>query len=600
MFLWHFKKCFFHIFKTKHFKTYFLSAFIMQNLSKEELILQIKNLQEELQKLKKQKKYGIVWEEKEENIDKDFLPILEEKQELRIEETENKPYNLIIEWDNFHSLSILQNTHKNKIDVIYIDPPYNTGNKDFIYNDNYVDKEDTYRHSKWLSFMNKRLKLAKNLLKDDWVIFISIDDNEFAQLKLLCDEIFGEKNFVGSFIRRTINSWKQDSQTVSTYHEYCLCYTRNIEKLQLNRRKKSEEERNKLYPLEDEFLNSRWRFYISQLDKWSIQYSDSLNYPIIAPDGSEIWAGKWFEDKTRVFRWWKEKVKWWIENNYIVFKKQKEWWKVYAKSYEFRDNNDNPVEPSNPYTTLDYISKDFSNFNATPELQKIFNWKKYFDFPKPVFFIKDILMYASKPNSTILDFFAWSGTTWHAVLELNKEDWWERQFILCNYAEDKDFSENENICQSITYERNKRVMQGYTNPKWEKIEGLWGNLRYYKTGFIPKNKSIDDLRYSFINKCDDVLCIKENTFTKMNFWREIAELKIFKNKNHYTVILYDIFYFEETIHILKELSENKISLYIFSVSKEMFQEELQDFAKNITFENIPDEIMETYEKIFNF
>jgi len=132
---------------------------------------------------------------------KNELPVLEEDKNKEIVTDKEKPVNILIEGDNYHALSVLNYTHKGKVDVIYIDPPYNRGTGDhFIYNDKIVDKEDAYRHSKWLSFMEKRLKLAKNLLKNSGVIFISIDDNEFSQLELLCDDIFGEKNNIASLI----------------------------------------------------------------------------------------------------------------------------------------------------------------------------------------------------------------------------------------------------------------------------------------------------------------------------------------------------------------------------------------------------------------
>jgi adenine-specific DNA-methyltransferase len=171
--------------------------------------LEIEKLKVEIERLKKElkekKTYGLVWEKekhKEEVVEmcKKKLPVLKEIKDKEIITDKNKPVNLLIEGDNYHALSVLNYTHAGKVDVIYIDPPYNTGNKDFIFNDNYVDREDAYRHSKWLSFMEKRLKLAKNLLKDTGVILISIDDNEVAQLKLLMDDknkgMFGEDNFL--------------------------------------------------------------------------------------------------------------------------------------------------------------------------------------------------------------------------------------------------------------------------------------------------------------------------------------------------------------------------------------------------------------------
>src|SRR5574344_982155 len=155
-----------------------------------------------LELLNKQKKYGLVWEEKPEDVEerlRDSLPVFKEVKERAIlSDSPDAPNHILIEGDNLEALTALSYTHEGKIDVIYIDPPYNTGNKDFIYNDSYVDSEDGYLHSKWLSFMHKRLKIAKSLLSSEGVIFISIDDNEQAQLKLLCDEIFGGDKFVAT------------------------------------------------------------------------------------------------------------------------------------------------------------------------------------------------------------------------------------------------------------------------------------------------------------------------------------------------------------------------------------------------------------------
>ncbi len=174
-----------------------------ENGKNSELLAEIRKLEAELKRLKKTKRYGLVWEEKPEMFEaeaKNALPVLEEVGELTLDDGSEKPQNLIIEGDNFHSLAALSYTHRGLVDVIYIDPPYNTGNKDFVYNDHYVDKEDDFRHSKWLSFMEKRLRLARDLLRETGVIFISIDDNEQAQLKMLCDEVFGEGNFAGTAI----------------------------------------------------------------------------------------------------------------------------------------------------------------------------------------------------------------------------------------------------------------------------------------------------------------------------------------------------------------------------------------------------------------
>ena len=203
--------------------------------TKEELV-------EELESLKN-KKYGLVWDKKNsqelidafvnwENVSENFtpnkFPVLKELKNKEILTNKGKPINLLIEGDNYHALAVLNFTHKNKIDFIYIDPPYNTGNNDFIFNDKFVDKEDSWRHSKWLTFMEKRLKLAKSLLKKTGVIFISIDDNEVAQLKLLLDEIFIEKNFIA--LLSTIMNLKgnQDQFGFAGTHEYTLVYAKSL------------------------------------------------------------------------------------------------------------------------------------------------------------------------------------------------------------------------------------------------------------------------------------------------------------------------------------------------------------------------------------
>ncbi|MDP3048585.1 MAG: site-specific DNA-methyltransferase, partial [Thermodesulfovibrionales bacterium] len=193
-----------------------------QNSSKEKLLAEIERLKKEL---KKKKKYGLVWEEKPEEVVemcKQKLPVLKEVKSKEVITDPDKPVNLLIEGDNYHALSVLNYTHEKKVDVIYIDPPYNTGNKDFTFNDKYVDLEDGFRHSKWLAFMEKRLKLAKNLLKDAGVIFVSIDDNEIAQLKSIMDEIFGENNFIQLLVWHNKYTVSNDAKYFSGQHEYIL------------------------------------------------------------------------------------------------------------------------------------------------------------------------------------------------------------------------------------------------------------------------------------------------------------------------------------------------------------------------------------------
>ena len=211
------------------------------------------DLIKEVEALKKKKTYGLVWEEDKTKEAFDYyinwdgdqtkelfgeednkFPVLKEVKNKSIDNKDPK-YNLMIEGDNYHSLAVLNFTHNKAIDVIYIDPPYNTGNKDFKYNDNWIDKEDGYKHSKYLSFMSKRLKLAKNLLKPSGAIFISIDNIELAQLKILCDDIFGEQNFINIIVWKKTNSPKSQANSLGSQHEYVLFYAKDKSKLNINK-----------------------------------------------------------------------------------------------------------------------------------------------------------------------------------------------------------------------------------------------------------------------------------------------------------------------------------------------------------------------------
>ena len=439
-----------------------------------------------------EERYQFTWPDKKKSvllanapINKTLRPCREES--VNFDNTEN----LYIEGDNLEVLKLLQETYLGKIKMIYIDPPYNTGN-DFVYEDDFAQSTDEYLansgqydnegnrlvknldsngrfHTDWLNMIYPRLKLAKDLLTDDGVIFISIDDGEIENIKKLCNEIFGEKNFIAQSIRRTINSGKHDITTIAPFHEYVLMYAKNISFIQLAKKPKDEAERNRLYKEKDEYENERGRFYITQLNKNSLQYSDGLNYPIMGPDGKEIWPGGGIDDKVWIWRWSKSKVEWGIKNGYIVFKKSGSSYKVYTKSYEFRDKDGNPIKRDNPYSSLEFIDKKYANFNATPELEKLFDGKKYFDFPKSSAFIKELVKLANLTNNDIiLDFFSGSATTAHAVMQLNAEDGGHRKFIMVQLPEETDEKSEaykagyKNICE-IGKERIRKAGQKILN-----------------------------------------------------------------------------------------------------------------------------------------
>lgn len=438
----------------------------------------------EIEKELKAKKYGLVWEEHEETVDvmmQTHIPVFTEDASMEINgDPSSNRYNFLLEGDNLHSLRLLEKTHRGKIDVIYIDPPYNTGGNDFVYDDCMVGKDDGFRHSKWISFMACRLQIAQKLLSNGGVIFISIDDNEYASLKLLCDNIFGEERFLSSLARRTINSGKHDAKAITTSHDYILVYTNNPS-IKLNQKAKGNEEKNSLYNKTDEYVDERGRHYITQLNKNSLQYSDALNYPIVGPDGIDIWPGNGFEDKQWIWRWSKDKVRWGIEKGFIVFKKpgKSPKYKVYTKSYEFVDKDGNQIVRSNPNTTLDFVGNEYTNFNATPELENLMGAKKTFDYPKPVNLIKALLALYPSEKFTVLDFFAGSGTTGQAVMELNQQDGGQRKFILC--------TNNENgICENVTYQRLKTVITGKRKDGSVYSDGIPANLMYFRTDFVSK------------------------------------------------------------------------------------------------------------------
>lgn len=458
-----------------------------QDENTNQLLVYLSNIEKDING----KKYGLVFEEHREAVDElleNNVPVLIEDEDLKIDNGGQQ--NFLIEGDNLASLKLLEKTHKGAIDLIYIDPPYNTGNKDFVYDDTFVGDDDKFRHSKWLSFMERRLKIAKKLLSSNGILFISIDDNEYAALKVLCDTIFSESNYVATLPRRTINSGKHDSTAITISHDYVLLYSLLGKSIKLKQKIKSAEEKQSLYNLTDEHLETRGRYYITQLNKNSIQYSDSLNYPIVAPNGEEIWPGGGFEDKQWVWRWSKAKFQWGLENGFIVFKKntKTQKYKVYTKSYENVDKDGNIIIRTNPNTSLDFTGNEYTNFNATPELEKIMGAKKLFDYPKPILLIKSLLSLLNMNAYTALDFFAGSGTTGHAVMQLNAEDGGKRKFILCTNNEN-------NICHDVTYERIKRVIAK---------EDYKANLKYYKVDFVPITEQV---YYEYADKL--LLHIKE-------------------------------------------------------------------------------------------
>lgn len=439
----------------------FLQTIREEHKDDDDVLIAIGEIESELNA----KKYGLVWEHHEEAVDiqmRDNIPIFTECTDKEINASADGVYNFILEGDNLHSLRLLEKTHSGKIDLIYIDPPYNTGGRDFIYDDAFVDNTDTFRHSKWLSFMATRLGRAKELLSPEGLIFISIDDNEVAQLKLLCDEIFGANNFRGQIARSTGTPTGQGNAIISNEIDYMLVYARTEQAIFNGL--PFDDESSKIYNLEDEY----GRYLVRPLRKTGGEdrHEDrpSMYYPVTAPDGTQIYpiAPAGYESRWRC----QESTYISLRNEHrIEWKKDKSGWKVYQKFYlEGRTK-----QPGNLWTGIE------GNKKATITIKNIFG-DNVFSFPKPVELISRIIHIASKPDSIVLDFFAGSGTTGQAVLEYNRDnDGSNRTFILCTNNEN-------NICEEVTYERIRRIISGYG-----KTAGIPADVKYYRTDFVSKD-----------------------------------------------------------------------------------------------------------------
>ncbi|MDD4111212.1 MAG: site-specific DNA-methyltransferase [Clostridia bacterium] len=555
-----------------------------EEMDKPSLIKYIEELNEE-----SNGKYGLVWDKEKEpesivvNCDK-LIPILQEMKDKSINKGSQE--NILIEGDNFHSLSVLNYTHKEKIDIIYIDPPYNTGNQDFMYNDKFVEFEDGYRHSKWLNFMSKRLKLAKDLLKENGLIFVSIGDDEFAQLKLLMDRIFGENNFITNFTWiQTINP--PSLGKIRNNMEYVICYSKNKSNdIKLFGRKSNEADSplanrgnsNTILtiPIDAcyfqneescEILEGLKKSGVELLDKISVKNSKNMNSFRIK-----------FNSK-----WGQENLESELKNGTILMVKNKEYFSVrYQKGLIGYVVPDKFLDPSK------FDVKD--NEYGRKQLESILG-KSDFPYPKNTPLIKTLInMYGEdKKNSIILDFFAGSGTTGQAVLELNENDGGNRKFILCTN------DENE-ICQKITYPRLKTFITGERIDKTKFSDGVNFSLKYFKTNFVNNVGTKDQLYYDLTEKCTPMLCVKEDTFVQVE---RNEEYVIYTNndKSKYTFVYFDIFgkKYDDFKEKLSQIEEPK-ALYIFTLGDYVNEEELKR-VKNYRIEAIPYRILDLYKKI---
>ena len=540
-----------------------------ETFSREQLIDKILKLEKE--------RYGLVWEDKEEEVAKQCdseLPLLKEDCTKEIICDSTLPYNIIIEGDNYHSLYALSFTHPKSIDVIYIDPPYNTGKKkEWKYNDSWVDENDKYRHSKWLSFMSKRLRLAKNLLKNSGIIFISIDNNEVAQLKLLCDSIFGYKNFCGQIIWRKKSGGGQTDDFFVTEHEYILCYRRTSafvwvdETIPISSKGYKSEDNKGKYRL---VKLAKWGSAAKREDRPTMYFSltspDKKKIYPIAPDGT---PGRWRVGRKKMKSLIDDELIEWVEDNNGI-------WTPYEKVYYDGDDVKTLKNRSIYYSVAE-------TGEATRLLTKIFGKKDVFENPKPIELIKELLSHSQ--NAIVLDFFAGSASTGHAVLDMNKEDGGNRRFILCTNNEN-------NICTEVTYPRIEKVIKGYSN-----IKGIPANLKYYTQTFVPVVTSDNDKR-ELVNRSTEMLCIAENCFELVRERDNHSDFSIFKNAKKQMAIIYDEDSICECIDYLNEhKSELNTIIYVFSYDHTYDSEDFKELTINFSVKPIPEAIINVYRKI---
>lgn len=581
-----------------------------EKFSKEELLALVEKQDNELAS----KKYGLVWDSEREPeqvvLDCEHnLPVLKRVKGKEIREPKNNDLedNILIEGDNYHALTVLNYTHQEKIDVIYIDPPYNTGAQDWKYNNNYVVTEDGYRHSKWLNMMEKRLNLAKKLLKEDGILICAIDDNEFATLSLLFEKIFPNK--VKNNVVIVHNPHGVSRSGFSRTHEYAV-FILNHSQI-INKKLAPEDLRNiNLRRSGNNSLrkDSPTMFYPIFIEKESLKIIGAGDVPdkdfhptqqmIERKEFYELWPidsknieKNWYYSKRRVIdsgkrelecRWVKEKLQ-----------------------ISFRHSNNS----EQTYKTVWFGSEYDAGAYGSTLVKDITS--NTFPFPKSINTVSDCLRAVLKSkNALILDFFAGSGTTGQAVLELNKEDGGNRKFILCTNNEvngiekelrEKGLSEKDiqeyGICRKITYPRLEKVIKGYKkNGNGEKVAGLGGNLQYFKTDLVKQTKNKDQLRMDLTHECTEMLCVKENIF---NLETEKEDYKIFvSNKgDRFLCIYYNLFdeSFDDFLKEMKKLKGKKM-VYMFSIDGRV-ERKLFAGVKDCEIEEIPQKIVEVYRQL---
>ena len=499
----------------------FLDTIRQEHKDDDDVLIALGEIESELNA----KKYGLVWEQHEEAVDvmmRTHIPVFTEDAGKEITTSAGGVYNFLLEGDNLHSLRLLEKTHRGRIDVIYIDPPYNTGSKDFVYDDAYVDDNDGYKHSKWLSFMNQRLLSARNLLKNDGVLVISIGYQEVNNLMLLCQEIFSDRQVACVTIQ---TSGGKPNGGFTYVHEYIIFVTPNdfqprkmsftggisrspFEGLTLSTFDKTTRP-NQAYPIfiDRETMNivGVGKSLTERVNEGT--YSGELaDFPFDFDEAPEGTAALWpisSKGAECVWRLIPERLKNDWKKGYLKVSKNKS--KVNPNEYSVQYLPEGVIskiksgelevvgqEPGAPTLVFGenktvggeiptiWTEKDFYTTKGTAAIKEIFGDKR-FSYPKPLELIVEILRAVTKTDSIVLDFFAGSGTTGQACLELNKQDSGNRRFIVCTNNEG-------DICNSVTYPRLQTIFSGVRIDGSTYSEGIPANLKYYRTDFVARDE----------------------------------------------------------------------------------------------------------------
>ena len=610
--------------------------------------------------LRQHKKYGLVWEDKPEDVEerlREELPVLKEvKERAIISDQPEAPNHILIEGDNLEALTALSYTHEDKVDIIYIDPPYNRGEDDFKYNDKYIDKDDPFRHSLWLSFMLKRLKIAKKLLSPTGILITHIDEHEFDALYMLLEnDIFNESSNLGVIVWNKLNP-KGDPHAVSVMHEYILIFCKNKEAFI------QQEDTFIIRKPNAQKIIDKAKQLFKKIGTRSIpdEINDILKAYKIPKEVKKLFEVEYNLEtiNTEFSNWLKksdfkdgEKAYCFIDNNGDCFQPVSMAWpnKETPSDDSFKplihtiNHNECPVPTKgwrNPSQTMKrllengelvqilpnmviqgeivfttgkngknnqprrkYLLKE-NMFENTPSIYNdgssddslLLDLGISFPYPKTLSVAKYLLKSIHPHPKIILDFFAGSGTTLHATAELNEEDGGNRQCILVTNNE-------SNICEEVTYVRSNKIIKGYITPKGESVEGLHSNnLRYYRTDFIPRERTQRNMR-ALVNAATDLLCIKENLYEEKPL---LGTLKLkpllaryFSDGQKHMLVVYREEVANKLVEAIKtlELGKSMLKIYIFSPGRYAFDDDFYEVQDKVQLVALPAAIYDAYQRV---